>query len=68
MALRLEKREITLNEKDSILDMLRFEERVLNEYTRLLPCVERKETRQAVVDCIKAVSEEIFTLSDLLNA
>lgn len=68
MALRLEKREITLNEKDSILDMLRFEERVLNEYARLLPCVERKETRQAVIECMKAVAEEIFTLSDLLKA
>ena len=67
MALRLEKREITLNEKDSICDMLRFEEGVLREYSGALSKIKRKETRQAVTENMRAVAEEIFTLSDLVE-
>ncbi len=67
MALRLEKREITLNEKDSICDMLRFEEGVLREYAGALSKIKRKETRQAVTENMRAVAEEIFMLSDLVE-
>ena len=67
MAMRLEKREITLNEKDSICDMQRFETGVLTEYLRVLEKLERKETRQTVEDCMKEVTEEIFVLTDMFN-
>ena len=65
--MKLEKREITLNECDSLRDVLFLEKSLLNEYAEALTRVRRKETRERLLDYIKGVAEELFLVSDLLE-
>ena len=65
--MRLEKREITLNEKDSIKDVLFLEYALLNRYVEALVQVERKETRVRLLSLLQETAEEIFTIKDLLS-
>lgn len=65
--MKLEKREMTLNEKDSITDMLEFERGLLLAYASACVKAERKETRGAIVERMRSLCEEIFFLSDLLE-
>lgn len=43
--MKLEKREITLNEKDTLFDMLFFERSLAREYRRVVETQTRKEAR-----------------------
>ena len=43
--MKLEKREITLNEKDTLFDMLFFERNLAREYRRAMETQTRKEAR-----------------------
>ena len=65
--MRLEKREITLNEKDSIKDVLFLEYALLNRYVEALVQVERKELRERLLTLLRETAEEVFTMKDLLN-
>jgi hypothetical protein len=65
--MRLEKREITLNERDSLKDALLLETALLKEYACSLGKAERKETRAVLVENMKETAEEIFLLGDLLK-
>jgi hypothetical protein len=65
--MKLEKREITLNEKDSLKDVLFMEKGLLDRYVETLVCVTRKEERERLMKCIKETAEEIFTIKDLLE-
>lgn len=65
--MKLEKREITLNECDSLRDVLFLEKSLLNEYAEALTRVRRKETRERLLEYIKGVAEELFLASDLLE-
>ena len=65
--MKLEKREITLNECDSLRDVLFLEKSLLNEYVEALVRVRRKETRERLLEYLKAVAEELFLASDLLD-
>ncbi len=65
--MKLEKREITLNEKDSLKDILFLEKALLNEYVETLIYVTRKEERERLLTRIKETAEEIFTVKDLLE-
>ena len=65
--MKLEKREITLNECDSLRDVLFLEKSLLNEYVDALTRVRRKETRERLLEYIKGVAEELFLASDLLE-
>lgn len=61
------KRDITLNEKDSVEDMLLFERALLRDYCAALFTAERKETRTFFVGAISDVAEDVFFLQDLLS-
>ena len=66
--MKLEKREITLNEKDSIRDILLLERSLMERYVDALVQVERKEERERLLTLVKETAEEIFGLNDLLWA
>lgn len=61
-----EKRDVTLNEEDSIKDMLCMERVLLNEYVTAIYGAERKEARTALIEGLSATAEEVFFLEDLL--
>ena len=65
--MKLEKREITLNERDSLQDILLFEKALLNEYLSALTEMERKETREGVLDLMREVAKESFLVKELLK-
>ena len=65
--MRLEKREITLNERDSLRDILFLGKALLFEYTESLGKVYRKEVREGLLDLIKENAEDFFLVSDLLQ-
>jgi hypothetical protein len=65
--MKLEKREITLNECDSLRDIRILEKSLLNEYLTALAVMERKETRECVLALIKENAEELFLAQDLLK-
>ena len=64
--MKLEKREIMLNEYDSLKDAYYREKTLLNEYVCALTDMEAKETREQLLTFIKETAEEIFFLSDLM--
>lgn len=57
--MKLEKREITLNEKDSVKDMVCFEERLLAEYPKGKLQDFRKETIETL-SVFRAETEEMI--------
>ena len=63
--MRLEKREITLNEKDSLKDLLLLEKALLGQYTDALTRVTRKELRERILELVKETSGEIFWMKDM---
>ncbi len=65
--MKLEKREITLNEADSLKDALLCESALLKEYAVCAVKAERKETRFAIQSHMKEIAEEIFRLRDILT-
>ena len=65
--MKLEKREITLNEKDSLSDMLFMEKALLLEYVESLTKADRKETRERLLGFIKDTAEDLFFVKDLLE-
>ena len=56
--MKLEKREITLNEQDTLLDICRMEESLLHDYVALLAHIQRKQTRELLLTHIREVAEE----------
>ena len=65
--MRLEKREITLNEKDSLKDLFLLEKSLLGQYADALTRVTRKEFRDCLLELMKETAEEVFWAKDLLN-
>ena len=65
--MKLEKREITLNEQDSLRDILFLEKTLLCEYAESLGKAYRKEVRETLLDLIKENAEDFFLISDLLQ-
>ncbi len=65
--MKIEKREITLNERDTLKDMLFFEKGLLREYASSMEKAERKETRTLLETRMSETAEEIFLLRDLLS-
>ena len=56
--MKLEKREITLNEADSLLDMYYLEKMLHYTYTAGGDCIERKEVANEVAQLIRQTEEE----------
>lgn len=65
--MKLEKREITLNEYDSLQETYYFQKLLLKEYAETLCFVERKETRGAVLRLMSETGEDLCFVSDLMN-
>ena len=65
--MRFEKREITLNEYDSLKDAYYRAKILLNEYVNALFEMERKQTRDEMLKLICETAEEIFLLKDLME-
>ncbi len=65
--MKFEKREITLNERDSILDVLVIHERLSEVYLQGARVADRKEVRELIKKRLHEVIEEIYLLNDLLN-
>ncbi len=65
--MKLEKREITLNERDSIMDVYYFEKHLLNVYTETLSKATRKEVRGVLSMLMKEVGEDMGITADLLK-
>ena len=56
--MKLEKREITLNEKDSLQDACYMQKGLLSAYLQGLEQVERKEVRQYIQQRIDEIRQE----------
>ena len=65
--MKFEKREITLNEYDSLKDCYYREKTLLNEYICARCDMERKETRERLLQFIKETAEDLFLINDLLE-
>ena len=65
--MKLEKREVTLDKKDTLKDLLAFERMLLGEYAIVSPLVEGKERRSYFCDCLLGTVENVFLLADLLQ-
>lgn len=60
------KREITLNEYDSLQDMLFMEKSLMREYCTAIFSARRKEVRSYLTEAFSSVTEDVFFLQDLL--
>ena len=65
--MKLEKREITLNEKDSLSDIAYMEKALLFEYVEGIARAGRKETRERLLQFIKETALLIETHSHSLS-
>ena len=65
--MKFEKREITLNERDSILDVLVIHEYLSEVYLQGARVADRKEVRDLIKKRLSETIEEIYLLNDLLN-
>ena len=65
--MKLEKREITLNEQDSIKDAYYLQKTVLQEYVCALEKAEKKQTRNELSRLVLESIETLYVLSDLLK-
>lgn len=60
--MKLEKREITLNEKDSLQDVCYMQKGLLTAYVQGLDGVERKEIRQYIRQRVEEIRKETQNL------
>lgn len=60
--MKLEKREVALNEKDTLLDMALFEEHLQECYRRAADCAETKEEKSVFTQMADELAESIQTL------
>ncbi len=65
--MKLEKREITLNEFDSLKDVFFAERLLLSEYICALEKAERKETKNELIKLVCEVSEDMLFARDLMR-
>ncbi len=65
--MKFEKREVTLNEYDSILDVLFAHERLASLYFEGARFANRKEVRELLKKRLGEVLDEIYFLNDLLD-
>lgn len=65
--MKLEKREVTLNEKDTLRDMIFFEQNLSEKYRILAECVETKEEKSVLLRQAEELGERIERLQKLLK-
>lgn len=66
--MKLEKREITLNEKDSVTDMLYMEKMLLFTYETAHEDMDRKEAKEHCAEKAGEIREEISALEKEVKA
>ncbi|MBQ8395031.1 MAG: hypothetical protein IJX49_05605 [Clostridia bacterium] len=65
--MKLEKREITLNERDSLLDMYFWERSIENEYKQGAKLAERKETELVLTQAAGETAQDVERMLALLR-
>ena len=65
--MKLEKREITLNEYDSLHDIFQTEKNLLRAYIELLEYIESKEIKQAFIKSVSLVAEDLLSVLSLMQ-
>ena len=65
--MKLEKREISLNETDSLRDAFAVEKMLLYAYVDALAAVERRETRKEILRFMQETGEDLCFVKDLLQ-
>ncbi len=65
--MKLEKREITLNEYDSLKEAFYLEKLLLNEYIECLTKAERKEVQGALLRMMAEVGEDLHFTQALMQ-
>ena len=65
--MKLEKREITLNEYDSLHDIFQTEKNLLRTYIELLEYIESKEIKQAFIKSVSLVAEDMLSVLSLMQ-
>ena len=65
--MRLEKREVTLNEKDTLLDMMFFEQALQKKYREFAEKTQGKEVRCTLLEHAQVLDEKISRLQKLLE-
>ena len=65
--MKIEKREITLNEYDSLHDIFQTEKNLLRTYIEYLDGVESKETQKEFIKAISAVAEDMLSVLSLMQ-
>ena len=65
--MKLEKREISLNETDSLRDAFCVEKMLLYAYVDALAAVEKKETRKEILRFMQETGEDLCFVKDLLQ-
>ena len=63
--MKLEKREITLNEKDSLADAYLTQKSLLLTYVAALDKVSKTQTRERLLDLMRETCEDLFFVKDL---
>ena len=63
--MKLDKREITLNEADSLQDIYCFEKTLAEEYGRQVLNAVKKETKNGLLRLMKETYEEAIEIGDL---
>ena len=65
--MKLQKREITLNEYDSLKDVFFFEKNLFREYTARLALAKCKETENELARLVKEVGEDMSLVEKLMR-
>ena len=65
--MKLEKREITLNEADSLQDMLQTEKNALIQYATFLTFSLRKQAQNLAVQNVAQTAEDLAALQTLIE-
>ena len=65
--MKLEKREITLNEYDSLLDIYHMEKTLLMQYVQSIAKAKTKQTLGELLRLTNETGEDIYFIKELLN-
>ncbi len=65
--MKLEKREITLNEYDSLRDIFQTEKGLLYAYAQAVGDIERKQSLHSLLDFMQETCEDLYFVNGLIN-
>ena len=65
--MKLEKREITLNEKDSLLDVFYMQKTLIGEYLFALERATKKATRLQMISHLQAAAQDLSYIQELIE-